>query len=697
MIMVPEMVPEDQAQPPPQVAPMPQAQRLGFEKGGVIPDDTAHYEAGGSATTSRTGRRSSAIAGRTTKGGGAPQTKASKPVRKSTNKKPTRNAAKRPGKPPQSERVPVPMSRPINPGMSGSVPPATAPRMPPPSPPRHFDQISELIPQAPPVNINIGMPSIPPKFDQATQLIPQAPDIDIPVGASGSGVPPGSMEVQYPGVSPPVTGLDVPQGGQWPQFARGGAVPDDEEGPYPNWRAEEAGYTTSSADANVRSATRAGAIPAENEQEAAPAPEAQAPAPAAPRYSELKRAVSGAVDIGLRGLQNTFGMTPAGGVPTPEDDGRHSQGAQRLASGEGGFNSQEVAELDQAIGMDRMGVRDEGMKQLIRLDKMVNWYLQRGDTEKAEAAAMSLMQFGATKVRQAGTMAAAALSSYQESGDPQDLQSAIGYMKLAHQLIPDGFNIDIGIDPKTKQVVVTAVDDEGKAQKHVVDPQMIPQLLQKAIDGSAYWDSMMAIGHPDIALQRERDRGDVAAATDKRAYEEDWWYRQQEHKRTTDIEDEDRAAARKMWEREQGIAEGQTAGERRQIADQAFYDDWGARFTAAQGEEKQALMTEGLQHRYANERDRQTPVVDENLVGSEEMQEMFGEDMGTITEIARALGPKNPEYDASALMNIVGQLVTDPIGVDPQTGGMNVNGLDLVFNPQLLPVLGALRKKYRQQ
>jgi hypothetical protein len=356
-----------------------------------------------------------------------------------------------------------------------------------------------------------------------------------------------------------------------------------------------------------------------------------------------------------------------------------------------------VAAIDKATGVDQMGITDPGMQQLARLDKAVNWYLQRGDRDKAEAVAMSLLQYGARKTQQAGQMAAAALSEYQETGDPADLQAATGYIKLAHQLIPDGFNIDIAVDPKTREMVVTAIDADGKAQKHVVDPAALPGLLQKAIDGSAYWSSMFRIGHPAIAAQRENDIRSAESKFADRQYDEEKWQRHHEIERGEELEDKERSAQEEQFRHDRGLTEGQTAAERARIESDAFYDDWGQRYDAAQGPEKTQLAAEGLGYTYEHAKDRERPVADEEITGrAEELQDTFGEDLGAVTGMARMIASKNGELDGVGAMNVASALVTEPeLEVRPD-GTLGIQGLNIVFNPSLLPQLKQLRDKYRQ-
>ena len=503
----------------------------------------------------------------------------------------------------------------------------------------------------------------------------------------------------------------------WLAYAKGGAIPDEEDSPYPNSRAEEAGYTTSSADPRVVAATAArepdvaadrmaggapGITPTRQLAEAEAQPtQAEPPQPDVnPR--EARSNAAPAIQVGKNGIERIFGIGPRqqAAVPMPEEEAAREQGMRRFAKGEGAATRQEIQAIDHSFGFDQVKA-DEGTKNMMRLDATVQWHLQRGDKERAEAVAASLMLYGAGQVKQAGMMAEVAFNKYQQTGNPQDLRNASLAMQRAHQMIPDGLNMKIDIDPKTREIVATMIDDDGKMTKQVVDPMQIPALLQSAMDGSAYWDALEAIGQPEMALAGARNSRDAASKAEDRRYneklEQDRWERNQ----GAALEKEDRAAAAKLFERQLNAEEGQTAGERSEREMESFFVDWGEQLQqAATPEEKQKIVADGLGFRYENSPERDQPLSDADVaLGVNSAISQGGvideADAPQILEIARMIGIKNPQLDEAGAGAAAVALVMQPNRINAD-GTVYANGADLVFNPMLLPNLSALRQKYKQ-
>lgn len=473
------------------------------------------------------------------------------------------------------------------------------------------------------------------------------------------------------------------------QYARGGAIPD-EGGPDPNSVAGEAGYGASSADQAPVAGQRG-----YNERVA----EGQTV-----DFNDAARKAAPAVKTGLDGLSRIFGFDATGqqgAVPTPEGSAQQDAGLRRFASGEGAATREEVGAIDKVFGIDRVQA-DVGVKNLMRLDATVNYYLERGDKEKAEAVAASLLQFGATQVRNYGTMAASAFDDFQKTGDPNSLRHASEAIQRAHQMVPDGLNLKIDIDPKTRQIVATTVDANGKSQKQVVDPQAIPSLLKTAMDGSEYWGATFQIGQPRLAEQELQNTGASQRSADTRDYNRQYDEYKFQRGENAKLEGEERAAERESFRHERLLDEGQSVGERQAHQDEQFYGDWNDRFEAATDpQEKRQLFEEGLQYRFENTPNRKEPVTSD-MFGfdpqtSQYIDKFTPEDTNAIRNIARVVAAKNGALDGGGAMEMTAALVMAPRVENNPDGTLNVDGNSLVFNPQLLPQLDTLRKKYRQQ
>jgi hypothetical protein len=136
---------------------------------------------------------------------------------------------------------------------------------------------------------------------------------------------------------------------------------------------------------------------------------------------------------------------------------------------------------------------------------------------------------------------------------------------------------------------------------------------------------------------------------------------------------------------------------------QEFYTSWGDDYqaTAEGSPERKALLEEGLGYRYDNTRDRQQPVPEDDLRLTSESPyaQVFPEgspDMPGLRNIARVIAQKEPTMDGTSAMEVTAALVSTPKLDFNMDGTINIDGNSIVFNPQLLPQLGALRKKYRQ-
>jgi len=241
--------------------------------------------------------------------------------------------------------------------------------------------------------------------------------------------------------------------------------------------------------------------------------------------------VSKALDSGVKFLTRRFGLQEDGAVETPESGQAKQDGARRFASGEGAATQEEVDQIDDTIDPDRE--MTEGDRAMTRSAKIVQWYLERGRKEEAEAAAGSLLQHGAQKFSQIGSLAAAAYRKYQETGDPAHLEATTKALQKAYEYIPDGGSLGIQIDAKTKQLEVVRTNEDGEEEEIPVKPEDLPGIIQGVQNKSLYWQQVMATADPEGTRQKER----IAA-------EEKEWTRRHKIESTEELEKEEREAER---------------------------------------------------------------------------------------------------------------------------------------------------------
>jgi len=277
-------------------------------------------------------------------------------------------------------------------------------------------------------------------------------------------------------------------------------------------------------------------------------------------------------------------------------------------------------------------------------------------------------------------MAQAAFEHWQQSGDPNDLRRASMAIQRAHQFIPDGMDMKIDVDPQTRQIVATVTDANGKAQQHVVDPQAVPALMKQAMDGSAYWEAVYDVGQPRLAEQEISQRG---------------YAQRQQATRDYEAQKNAREAQEEEYRYRRGIETGASEKERTRKGNEAFLSDWRQRMTEAGPAEKPAVMQEGLQYTFDNTPNRRSPV-DSTTFAPPADTPIEEADNNTIRGIAQMIATKNGQLDGPAAMEAATALVTTPNLQPGRNGTLDVGGLNLVFNPQLLPQLMTLRKKYKQ-
>jgi len=371
--------------------------------------------------------------------------------------------------------------------------------------------------------------------------------------------------VYAPGVSPPpepepgawIGGQFVPLSSlQGNGYARGGVIadPDDEEEPI-SPRAESANYTTS---APASAATRGRPAPSDTPtEESAPAPAAEErPARADVQPTpKLMADVDTALKGGANYLKRVFGLdgAEAGAVPTPEDGAARQQGIKRFASGEGAATPDEIKEIDDQI--DPRRELSEGDRQMTRMAKITQFYLERGQKDEAEAAAASLMQYGARRFGQLGQLAQAAYSQYERTGDQSHLEKATQILSQAYGMIPDGGSMSVTTDPETGEFQATRLNADGEEEVYNIKANELPGLIQQTMSGSAYWQQIMRLGDPEGAKSRDTDRRELLKQdrTDQRAEEkriaaQEEWNRQHAITREEKVGDTEKAAEAKTKE-----------------------------------------------------------------------------------------------------------------------------------------------------
>lgn len=355
----------------------------------------------------------------------------------------------------------------------------------------------------------------PPAFVPAQGLAPSAVDFQAgAIGARPAATPGAQVGLQQRIFGAPVYNGGYERGGVIPSYADGGRV----EGGADN----NPGYTSS------RSYYAPGENPDTADDKVQPTP-------------QLMDHVAQALDGGVKFLSQRFGLSQQGAVPDPATDGAmQQQNVKRFAAGEGAATPQEIKQVDDKIDPGRD--LNEGDRQMTRLAKMTQWYLQQGRPKDAAAAAASLMQYGANRFSQLGAMAAAAYSDYQETGDKKDLQHTMKFLQSAYDMIPDGARVNVEL--KGDKLIGTRTTADGEDQTFEVSPDQLPQTIKTVMDKSAYWQQIFRLADPQGARQQASWAQQEAVRQDTRAYNEQQGLAKETRAEARARAREDRQAAR---------------------------------------------------------------------------------------------------------------------------------------------------------
>jgi muramidase (phage lysozyme) len=322
-------------------------------------------------------------------------------------------------------------------------------------------------------------------------------------------------------------------------YAGGGVIAEDDEPLTHSPRAEEANYTTSAPGQRGYNEAVAEGRTVSPETTGSIAPEEQKPR--MQPTPKLLDDVAKALDGGVKFLTRTFGLQQDGAVDTPEAGQARENGMRRFAQGEGAATQEEVDQIDDKIDPNReMSVGDRNMQ---RAAQLMQWYTERGNKEGAEAAAGSLLQYGAQRFGQIGSVAAAAYRKYQETGDPRHLEAATKALQTAYQFIPDGGSLGIEMDPKTHQLVITHTNADGDEENVPLKPEDIPNVIKGVQDKSLYWQQIMRTADPEGYRQQKREE---AQSTE--------WTRQHQITSKEGLEKEEREAKRQKEKDDRELA-----------------------------------------------------------------------------------------------------------------------------------------------
>lgn len=288
---------------------------------------------------------------------------------------------------------------------------------------------------------------------------------------------------------------------QAPSFAEGGLVEEpeepEEEAAFPSPRAaipeEEIGEAPPAGPSRAPMVAPGPKAPppAPSGPEAIPtaAPAATQPAAASPeeRDNIFGMAIYGATKF----LQRIFGLQPdEDDAPAPQPAAIGGQQAAPKArenlrlfmSGVGASSPEEYDQLMQVIDPDKK--LDDSIRTMSGIKAVYDYYLKRGDVDKANKSAASLVQY-----------ARATSAIYAERAEQAlmkgDIPEATRNLLKSYNSIPDGGHATIGNGPDDKPRLVVK-DANGKVTAvRPFDPQKLVGAALGLKSGQLFWQAMM--------------------------------------------------------------------------------------------------------------------------------------------------------------------------------------------------------------
>lgn len=219
------------------------------------------------------------------------------------------------------------------------------------------------------------------------------------------------------------------------------------------------------------------ALPVSEAQSAVPA---QA-GPSAFDPMQLVAKVGGALHDGMQYLQSFFGLNEAtaGAIP---GGAAAADGMRRFLSNEGEASPEDYEAVVRVVDPNRQ--LNEGLRNAAGLSAVHDYWLSKGDPEKAAKTAGSLLKYMRGLSARYGTEAV----DHLRAGRFEDATSALN--KSIDQM-PDGKSLDVVIGPGGSAAVIQK-DAQGKpiAQKRL-SPEQLLGIATGLSDSTLYWKTLV--------------------------------------------------------------------------------------------------------------------------------------------------------------------------------------------------------------
>lgn len=202
------------------------------------------------------------------------------------------------------------------------------------------------------------------------------------------------------------------------------------------------------------------------------------------------------VALGLKGIIQTYGLAGRGALPGEDRSLQDNQ--QRFHRGEGvALNDQELHAMDRTV--DPANELNASARMVKKLDMGVNYWIAKGDPQKASKVAQALIMRAKLDAEKYGRYAVNELRQGNTA-------HALDFLKKAYDLVPDGQHLDASVTPDGK--IAARVIDSATGEAHDLGQLDAPQVLRFATgvaNGQEYMIRMAQIASGNIGRQVQKE------------------------------------------------------------------------------------------------------------------------------------------------------------------------------------------------
>lgn len=211
-------------------------------------------------------------------------------------------------------------------------------------------------------------------------------------------------------------------------------------------------------------------------------------------------AAAEATDLGVRTIQNTFGLGKPGAIPGA--DTRFTDGAKALAHNVGAFTPEQMQQVYRVVDPNDQLTMEQ--KNIGGLTGLYHYYMAQGEVGKAGQMVQGMILAQKRAAQQLGALAQTAI-------DNGDLKGAATAIQRGYDMVPDGQSAQIGkITKDGVEYRITAADgtvtSEGKA-----NAAELRQLATGMMDGREWFKSVNNVKYQK-QLRDERSVQDFEAS-----------------------------------------------------------------------------------------------------------------------------------------------------------------------------------------